>query len=111
MSYSPTVGRFLQRDPEGYVDGGNLYLYVRGTPLSSVDPQGTIAWAVVGCIGGLVAPPGACTIACAQNPKWGTATTFSQCFKQCMNTVYSTPGAVPVTIIGLLSCKKALPCK
>ncbi|MFH1418312.1 MAG: RHS repeat-associated core domain-containing protein [Planctomycetota bacterium] len=39
-TYSPTLGRWLQRDPLGYVDGVNLYQYVRGNPLFSVDPFG-----------------------------------------------------------------------
>jgi RHS repeat-associated protein len=39
-TYSPTLGRFLSRDPLGYVDGMNLYEYVRGNPLINVDPSG-----------------------------------------------------------------------
>ena len=39
--YSPKLGRFLQRDPKGYVDGMNLYAYVRNNPLKSLDPMGT----------------------------------------------------------------------
>jgi uncharacterized protein RhaS with RHS repeats len=40
--YHPTVGRFINRDPIGYVDGENLYAgyFVPG----SVDPFGTQAW-------------------------------------------------------------------
>jgi len=33
-------GRFLQRDPEGYVDGMNLYAYVGDNPSNGVDPSG-----------------------------------------------------------------------
>jgi uncharacterized protein RhaS with RHS repeats len=41
--YSPQAGRFLQRDPIGYVDGMNLYEYVRSTPCMSIDPEGVYA--------------------------------------------------------------------
>jgi RHS repeat-associated protein len=32
-TYSPTLGRWLERDPAGYVDGMGLYVYVRGGPI------------------------------------------------------------------------------
>jgi hypothetical protein len=38
--YSPELGRFLSRDPAGYVDGLNLYQYVRGNPATLTDPDG-----------------------------------------------------------------------
>ena len=38
--YHAGVGRFLQRDPAEYVDGANLYEFVRGNPTSLVDPYG-----------------------------------------------------------------------
>jgi RHS repeat-associated protein len=40
----PTLGRFIQRDPLGYVDGMGLYEYVRSSPSVLNDPQGTISW-------------------------------------------------------------------
>jgi RHS repeat-associated protein len=39
-TYSPTLGRWLERDPAGYVDGMDLYEYVRGGPIAAVDPSG-----------------------------------------------------------------------
>jgi hypothetical protein len=45
MSYSPTLGRWIQTDPEGYVDGLNLQEYVRSNPVGMVDPAGTAAQA------------------------------------------------------------------
>ena len=39
-TYSPTLGRFLQADPVGYADGGNLYNYVRVDPINAFDPSG-----------------------------------------------------------------------
>jgi len=38
--YDPITGRWGQRDPEGDIDGPNLYQYVRSNPMRFVDPQG-----------------------------------------------------------------------
>ncbi|MGQ0554014.1 MAG: RHS repeat domain-containing protein [Planctomycetota bacterium] len=40
-SYRPEVGRFMQRDPLGYVESSNMFVYVANTPLSANDPTGT----------------------------------------------------------------------
>lgn len=37
---SPKVGRFLQRDPTGFVDGPNVYNYVSNNPVVYTDPFG-----------------------------------------------------------------------
>jgi len=42
--YSPRLGRFTARDRVGYVDGANLYCYVRCSPLSRTDPTGEYGW-------------------------------------------------------------------
>jgi RHS repeat-associated protein len=39
-TYSPRLGRWLQRDPLGYVDGVNLYAYAGSSPTNLVDPLG-----------------------------------------------------------------------
>jgi RHS repeat-associated protein len=39
--YLPRLGRFLQRDPTGAVDGPNLYQYAGNNPVTLVDPMGT----------------------------------------------------------------------
>ena len=38
--YDPQLGRFVNRDPIIYDDGPNMYAYVGGGPLGSVDPTG-----------------------------------------------------------------------
>ncbi len=38
--YQPDLGRWMTRDPLGYVDGMGLYEYVRGMAVVGVDPQG-----------------------------------------------------------------------
>lgn len=39
--YDPQVGRFTQRDPLGFIDGVNQYVYAVNSPLNYVDPMGT----------------------------------------------------------------------
>ena len=41
--YSPTLGRFIEHDPAGYVQGANLYQAELGAPISHVDPFGMTA--------------------------------------------------------------------
>jgi RHS repeat-associated protein len=39
-AYRPDVGRHLQRDPAGFLDGLNSYLYVGNNPFHDADPTG-----------------------------------------------------------------------
>lgn len=43
-AYAPELGRFLQQDPSGYVDGLNLYAYAGNNPLLFSDPYGLYRW-------------------------------------------------------------------
>ncbi len=38
--YAPWLGRWTSADPEGFVDGTNLYRYVRNNPIGLADPSG-----------------------------------------------------------------------
>ncbi|NOU05145.1 MAG: RHS repeat-associated core domain-containing protein [Hyphomicrobiaceae bacterium] len=38
--YDPSIGRYTQPDPLGFVDGPDLFGYVGGHPVSYVDPDG-----------------------------------------------------------------------
>jgi RHS repeat-associated protein len=38
--YSPTLGRWITPDPQGFQDGPNLYAYVRNCPLTHIDAHG-----------------------------------------------------------------------
>jgi len=49
-TYLPWLGRWGQRDPLGYVDGTNLYEYVRSFPLRYVDPLGLMPLWAAKCI-------------------------------------------------------------
>ncbi len=42
-SYDPTVGRYTQPDPLGFVDGPSVYAYAGGSPGQAVDPDGRFA--------------------------------------------------------------------
>ncbi|KAJ5666841.1 SpvB-domain-containing protein [Penicillium macrosclerotiorum] len=39
--YAPWLGRWLSPDPDGVIDGLNLYRYCRNDPVNLVDPEGT----------------------------------------------------------------------
>ena len=38
--YDSSLGRFISRDPMGYIDGPNGYIYVSNSPINLIDPFG-----------------------------------------------------------------------
>jgi RHS repeat-associated protein len=46
--YHPTLGRWVQRDPLGYVDGMSVYEYCRSSTVIGIDPSGLGFWGHVG---------------------------------------------------------------
>jgi hypothetical protein len=41
MSYDPTIGRWMETDPETYIDGANVFQFTTENPMTLVDPTGT----------------------------------------------------------------------
>ena len=39
-NYSPTLGRWINQDPAGYINGANTYQFVESNPVNAVDPWG-----------------------------------------------------------------------
>jgi RHS repeat-associated protein len=70
-SYDPTVGRYTQPDPLGFVDGPSVYGYAKGKPQSLVDPTG-LASEVQRCGVPKRRPVNQCNSEFPQNgpPKW-----------------------------------------
>ncbi len=44
--YMPSLGRFINKDPIGLAGGMNMYGYVGGNPVNSIDPSGLKEWGV-----------------------------------------------------------------
>lgn len=48
-NYSPTLGRWINQDPAGYINGANTYQFVMSDPVGNVDPVGLAeAWKPLG---------------------------------------------------------------
>jgi len=53
--YDPHIARFLSSDPVGFPFISNRYVYVNANPITSTDPSGLIAPALIACILGAAA--------------------------------------------------------
>jgi RHS repeat-associated protein len=70
-SYDPTLGRYTQPDPLGFVDGPSVYGYAKGSPQRWVDRDGRNPSAIA--IAGCLAQPQVCALV------FITAVVVSQC--------------------------------
>jgi RHS repeat-associated protein len=50
-TYDPTLGRYTQADPLGFVDGPGIYNYAGGSPMMKVDPSGQYAFLIRALVG------------------------------------------------------------
>ena len=41
-NYSPSLGRWINQDPAGYINGANTYQFVESNPVNAVDPNGEV---------------------------------------------------------------------
>jgi RHS repeat-associated protein len=73
--YNPVTGRYISRDPIGYGDGMNPYLYVHNNPINRIDPLGLEDswWAVAKSLGGAVVQGGLNVVNGAQDGIIGIA--------------------------------------
>jgi RHS repeat-associated protein len=55
-AYSPTLGRFINRDPMGERGGTNLFAYVGNSPTNWIDPRGTQGTILLPGTGTIVEP-------------------------------------------------------
>lgn len=49
--YDPEIGRYVQSDPVGLIDGPNTYQYSLSNPVMYTDPTGEFAWPAIGFLG------------------------------------------------------------
>ncbi|MFG0257057.1 MAG: RHS repeat-associated core domain-containing protein [Phycisphaerales bacterium JB043] len=56
-TYLPERKRWLQRDPAGYVDGANQYLYGGANPATYIDPMGLFKFQAAARLEGYMLPP------------------------------------------------------
>ena len=63
-NYSPSLGRWINQDPAGYINGANRYQFELGGPSGTTDPSGTKTTPLIpppgkSTVGGNVSPQGA----------------------------------------------------
>jgi RHS repeat-associated protein len=120
--YDAGKGRFLQRDPLGYVDGMNLYEYVKSHPTYFNDPKGTNCtefciknlhkqnWNdLLKCLTnvGVIGAGGAtaCVAGCL-----GTGPAYILCVKSCIGTVGTASAILGSTCFTIFVTKELTTC-
>jgi RHS repeat-associated protein len=95
--YDPTLGRYIQPDPLGFVDGPSIYGYAGQSPLMRVDPTG---WITAGsdapkrptsnfvCVGDSTKDDciARCSVITLPTKDYGI--TFQRCLAHCMGKAY-----------------------
>jgi len=100
--YSPSMARWITRDPLGLLSGPNLYPYVEGNPLVRVDPEGRLVSIII--IGAIVVGAivvGGCS---GQQPQEQSPLTIDDIVETIVNVagyVLPVPTAIPGGQLGL----------
>jgi len=76
--YDPSLGRYTQPDPLGFVDGPSVYGYARNRPQQLVDPSGRNTITAGATLGGTYGGPSGAVLGAAA----GAAILLYQCFKE-----------------------------
>lgn len=107
--YSPNMGRWVSRDPAGYVDGPNMYMYVSGRPLVLADPLGLWWWdadLIEWGIGGMLGFHGQA----AQDAALRAFTIRADCMSECMANTLANEYLEELTFgLGSIATSIALP--
>jgi hypothetical protein len=90
--YNPSTGRWLSRDPIEERGGLNLYRFVDGDAISSIDPNGQFKWwDCVACAAALVGKLGGGLAGCAYGC-WEVSSPnypYGQCLDECVTKHFS----------------------
>jgi len=84
--YDPTIGRYTQPDPLGFVDGPSVYAYAKGSPQRWFDPDGLSAGAI--CAPGGPVAIGVCSAVIPPATRW----LAKKCFSKIKEWVGPPPG-------------------
>ncbi|MEE9130850.1 MAG: RHS repeat-associated core domain-containing protein [Phycisphaerales bacterium] len=81
--FNSDLGRWVTRDPMEYIDGANLYEYVRSNPMAGVDPQGTFWHILLLCAQAVDSCRRSCNCCTAYYKRGGTIANEPKCCARC----------------------------